>query len=149
MKTIFVTSVFFVFTLLLFSCSRDFSALQDGYYTAETASFDAYGWKEFVTICVSNGKIITAEYNAKNPSGFIKSWDMDYMRRMGAQAGTYPNEYTRIYSSELLARQTPDTIDAISGATESHAVFTRLAAAAIEKARTGNTQVASVEIADK
>jgi major membrane immunogen (membrane-anchored lipoprotein) len=136
-----------VFALTLLSCSRESSALRDGYYTAETASFDSFGWKEFVTICVSNGKIITVEYNAKNHSGFIKSWDMDYMRRMGAVEGTYPNEYTRIYASELLARQTPDTIDAISGATESYAVFKLLAAAVIEKAKTGNTQVASVEIA--
>jgi major membrane immunogen (membrane-anchored lipoprotein) len=111
------------FALPVLSCSRDSSILHDGYYTAESASFDSFGWKEFVTICVSNGKIVTVEYNAKNSSGFIKSWDMDYMRRMGAVTGTYPNEYSRVYASELLARQTPDPIDAISGATDSHATF--------------------------
>ncbi|MDR3090711.1 MAG: FMN-binding protein [Clostridiales bacterium] len=119
-------------------------ALSDGYYTAEMADFDTHGWKEFVTIYVNSGEIISVEYNAKNPSGFIKSWDMNYMREMNALSGTYPNEYTRLYSAALLKTQNPARVDAITGATNSHASFRLLAQAAIEHSRKGDRNVAYV-----
>lgn len=53
----------------------------DGFYTVEMSDYNN-GWKEFVTIRVSGNKIVTVEYNAKNSSGFIKSWDIPYMRNM-------------------------------------------------------------------
>ena len=60
-------------------CGDKEGQLQDGYYSAEASDY-SHGWKEFVSICISNGKLVTVEYNAKNESGFIKSWDMNYMR---------------------------------------------------------------------
>jgi major membrane immunogen (membrane-anchored lipoprotein) len=138
-------ALFFILAVLLASCSQNTSVLHDGYYTAEAAEFDSHGWKEFITICVSNGRIITVEYNAKNPSGFIKSWDMDYMRHMGAVSGTYPNDYTRVYARELLAKQNPE-VDVLTGATESYEKFKQLAAAVLEQAKTDNARVAMVEI---
>jgi major membrane immunogen (membrane-anchored lipoprotein) len=119
--------------------------LKDGYYTAEQAEYN-YGWKEFLTIYVKNGKIITAEYNAKNASGFIKSWDMDYMRRMNEADNNYPNKYTRAYVSELLNRQDVEGIDAMSGATDSFGSFKMLAIAVIAHAKAGNKRVAFVNI---
>jgi major membrane immunogen (membrane-anchored lipoprotein) len=118
--------------------------MKDGYYTAEVAEFDGHGWKEYVTICVSGGKIITVEYNAYNRSGFIKSWDMDYMRSMNSRDGTYPNEYTRIYAGRLLRGQGTEHIDGIAGATASYHSFILLAGAAIKNARTGRTVVSLV-----
>ncbi|MDR2662434.1 MAG: FMN-binding protein [Treponema sp.] len=122
------------------------NAFPDGYYTAETADFDAYGWKEFLSIYINNGRIVSVEYNAKNSSGFIKSWDHDYMRLMNAADGTYPNEYTRIYAAALLNRQNPKSIDAISGATASFQVFQLLAEAVLKQARAGAKEVALVEL---
>jgi major membrane immunogen (membrane-anchored lipoprotein) len=119
--------------------------MQDGYYTAEEKEF-YHGWKEFVTIYVSNGQIVTVEYNAKNPAGFIKSWDMDYMRNMGSGSGTYPNEYTRTYAAELLAAQDVDSIDLITGATNSYNTFVPLARAAIEQAKKGDKTVIIVDV---
>lgn len=133
-----------VLTAQLCACERSAAGMQDGYYTAETAVFDENGWKEFLTIYVSDGKIVTAEYNARNASGFIKSWDMEYMRRMNLTDGTYPNEYTRTYMVALLNWQNPSEVDAITGATHSHKTFQRLAAAAIEKAKAGDKQVALI-----
>jgi major membrane immunogen (membrane-anchored lipoprotein) len=144
-KIFFPVFLMLVFTLAS-SCSGGSSGLHDGYYTAEAAEFDSHGWKEFVTICVRNGRIITVEYNAKNPSGFIKSWDMEYMRHMGKAEGTYPNEYTRVYASQLLDKQNPGAIDVLSGATESHEKFRQLAAVVVSQARAGSTRVALVEI---
>jgi major membrane immunogen (membrane-anchored lipoprotein) len=131
---------------LFFSCSRDDSPLRDGYYTAEAREFDHQGWKEFVTICVSGGRIIAVEYNAKNLSGLIKSWDMDYMRVMDAAEGTYPNEYTRIYGAQLLSLQESGGIDALSGATTSYNSFCQLAEAVLTQARAGDTSVAFIQI---
>jgi major membrane immunogen (membrane-anchored lipoprotein) len=127
------------FLIVLFaSCSAGGSVMQDGYYTAEAAEFDVHGWKEYITICVSGGQIIVVEYNAYNASGFIKSWDMDYMRLMNAIDGTYPNAYTRYYSRQLLIRQGTEGIDRITGATASYNTFINLAKAVLENARQGD-----------
>ncbi|MDR1930419.1 MAG: FMN-binding protein [Treponema sp.] len=120
--------------------------IPDGYYVAEAAFFDSQGWKEYVSLYMVNGRIVTVEYNAKNSSGFIKSWDPDYMRLMNAVSKTYPNQYVRTYATALLDLQDPDKVDALSGATESHRTFTILAKAAIAQAKTGNKRTALVDI---
>lgn len=134
-------------TLLLSGCGANgtgaVSAMQDGYYSAEAVEF-VQGWKEFVTIFVREDKILSVEYNAKNASGFIKSWDMDYMRTMNEYAGNYPNRYTRGYGGQLLEVQTSEGIDVMAGATRSYNSFLKLSQAAIDCARTGDTQVAIV-----
>jgi major membrane immunogen (membrane-anchored lipoprotein) len=113
---------------------------------AEVASFDAHGWKEYLSIYINNNRIVTVEYNAKNASGFIKSWDMDYMREMNARDGTYPNQYTRAYSLSLLNRQDPARVDAIAGATDSYGTFRLLSEAAIAQAKAGDKRAAFVEL---
>jgi major membrane immunogen (membrane-anchored lipoprotein) len=138
--------VFFIFFLL--SCSDGKDSIKDGYYTAEAAEFDAYGWKEYVTIGVSSGRVKTIEYNAFNPSGFIKSWDMDYMRLMNANDGIYPNAYARAYMGQFLASQGTGGVDCIAGATVSYRTFIRLADAALENAGQGNSATRLVHIAD-
>jgi major membrane immunogen (membrane-anchored lipoprotein) len=113
---------------------------------AEIESFDKYGWKEFVSIYVSNNNIINVEYNAKNKSGFIKSWDMDYMREMNLASNNYPNKYTRNYINELLTTKNPEVIDAMAGATESYHTFKALSAAAIKQARKGDKNVILIKV---
>ncbi|GHV41465.1 hypothetical protein AGMMS49546_17400 [Spirochaetia bacterium] len=132
----------------LFSCVQNSAGLKDGYYTAEAAEFDDHGWKEYVTIYVSSGKILTVEYNAFNISGFIKSWDMDYMRIMNREDGIYPNAYARLYAGQLISQQGVEGIDSITGATNSYKVFKQLAGAAIENARLGNSAIGFVTIAE-
>lgn len=128
---------------LLTSCG-DQAGLQDGYYTAQVSEF-SHGWKEFITILVKGGSIVSVEYNAENASGFIKSWDNAYMQTMLHTNGTYPNEYTRNYASQLLEGQGEGGIDAISGATSSHGTFQVLAQAVLEQARKGDSGIAIVE----
>lgn len=127
----------------LTACGGD-AALQDGYYTARAAEF-SHGWKEYITILVKGGSIISVEYNAENASGFIKSWDNAYMQNMLHSNGTYPNEYTRYYANQLLAGQGNGTIDAISGASSSWASFQKLAEAVLEQARAGDSSIRSVD----
>ena len=66
--------------MILTGCSEK-TSLQDGYYTAQAAQF-SHGWREYITIMVKGGSIVSVEYNAENASGFIKSWDNAYMQNM-------------------------------------------------------------------
>jgi len=132
--------------VIMTSCSRDTNTLKDGYYFAETADFDEHGWKEFVSIYVSDNKIVTVEYNAKNPSGLLKSWDIDYMRIMNADSGTYPNEYTRMYADMLLDKQIAGELNVIAGATHSYDTFCLLANAVIECAKSGEKNTVYVDV---
>ena len=129
--------------LLLPACETS-EGLQDGYYTAQAAEFN-FGWKEYITILVKGGNIISVEYNAENASGFIKSWDNAYMQNMLHSNGTYPNEYTRNYAGQLLENQGKGEIDAISGASSSWGSFQKLAAAVLEQARKGDSSIVQVD----
>lgn len=120
------------------------SKMKDGFYTAEMAEY-SHGWKEYLCIMVKNDTIIYAEYNAKSPSGYIKSWDNAYMENMLTVNGTYPNEYTRNYVSQLLQTQDPDSIDAISGASNSAGNFHKLSVAVVEQAVKGKSSTVVVE----
>ena len=128
---------------LLTACGKQ-SGLQDGYYTAQASEF-SHGWKEYITIMVKGGNIVSVEYNAENASGFVKSWDNTYMQAMLHSTGTYPNEYTRYYAGQLLEDQNADGIDAISGASSSYGSFQKLSAAVLEQARKGDSGIALVD----
>ena len=138
----------FLTIIMLFSfsaCSSKEAKLKDGYYTDHIDGFETgHGWQEYVVIGVSNGRIITVEYNAITAEGFKKSWDMAYMRNMNKTQGTYPNNYTRRYAAQLLEKQSVDDIDAVSGATNSGKNFRLLVEAALEKAKTGDCSVTIV-----
>lgn len=145
-KHVFVIAAcFLMLGSVLSGCAGKGNSLTDGYYTAEMAEYDN-GWREFVTIHVEGGEISSVEYNAKNASGFIKSWDMQYMRKMSAAKGTYPNYYTRTYARQVVERQSGDSIDTVAGASNSGGKFRLMIAAALAQAQTGNTQVAIVEM---
>lgn len=135
--------ILLLLVMSLTACGKETTDLQDGYYTAQAADFN-FGWKEYITIMVKGGNIVSVEYNAENPSGFIKSWDNAYMQTMLHSNGTYPNEYTRYYSSQLLEGQGEAPIDAISGASSSWGSFQKLSAAVLEQARQGDSSIVVV-----
>ncbi len=140
-----ILTVFFCLLLMasMMTACGGGTELQDGYYTAQAGEF-SHGWKEYITILVKGGEIISVEYNAENASGFIKSWDNAYMQTMLHSNGTYPNEYTRYYANQLLEGQGEGNIDAISGASSSHESFQKLAQAVLEQARKGDSSVVIV-----
>ena len=137
------TLIFLLFVLPLTAC-REETELQDGYYTAQAKDF-SHGWKEYITIMVKGGSIVSVEYNAENASGFIKSWDSAYMQTMLHSNGTYHNEYTRYYASQLLEGRRNDDIDAISGASSSYGSFLKLSEAVLEQARKGDSDIVVVD----
>mgnify|MGYP001088865327 FL=1 len=143
MKRILRAVLLLVLMLSLTACGEQ-SGLQDGYYTAQASEF-SHGWKEYITIMVKGGSIVSVEYNAENASGFIKSWDNTYMQTMLHAQGTYPNEYTRYYAGQLLAGQGEEKIDALTGATSSYGSFQKLAVAVIEQAKQGDSSIVIVD----
>ena len=144
MKRIFAMLLSLLLIAPLLTACGSQTGLQDGYYTAQASEF-SHGWKEYITILVKGGSIVSVEYNAENPSGFIKSWDNAYMQTMLQAQGTYPNEYTRYYANQLLERQGEGGIDVISGATSSHGSFQILAQAVLEQARKGDSSIVFVD----
>lgn len=147
MKRIFSLSLAFMLFMALFAGCGGREGLTDGYYTAQAADFH-HGWKEYITIMVKGGSIVSVEYNAENPSGFIKSWDNAYMQNMFHTNGTYPNEYTRYYAGQLLENQSEAEIDALSGATTSYGSFQKLAKAVLKQAEQGDSGIAIVDTAE-
>lgn len=137
-KKIAALLFFTVIVLQVTACGAD-NKMKDGYYTAEMGTY-SHGWKEYVCIMVKDNQIISAEYNAKNESGFIKAWDNEYMKNMNSFAGTYPNDYTRRYVSQLIEDQSAGDIDTVSGATSSGGQFRLLAEAVILQAIEGNPE---------
>ena len=130
----------------LMACGEK-TGLQDVYYTGQAEEF-SHGWKEYITIMVKGGNIVSVEYNAENASGFIKSWDNAYMQTMLNSSGAYPNQYTRYYAGQLLEGQGEGGIDALSGATSSYGSFQKLAAAVMEQAKNGDSSVIFVNTAE-
>lgn len=144
MRRIISIVLLLLMLLSLTACGDNKTELQDGYYTAQAAEFN-FGWKEYITIMVKGGSIVSVEYNAENVSGFIKSWDNAYMQNMFHSNGTYPNEYTRYYAGQLLEKQQGNDIDALAGATSSYSSFQKLAAAVLEQAKKGDSSVVLVD----
>lgn len=140
-----IAAALMVTTFLITGCTsnEDKKVLQDGSYTAQMKEY-SYGWQEYVTITVKNGEIVSTEFNAENPSGFIKSWDNAYMQNMKPVSGTYPNEYTRYYAAQLTGQKETPNIDLISGATGSGENFQRLSEAVVRQAIKGDSSVVYV-----
>lgn len=129
-------------------CSRDDVVLHDGYYSAVAASFNALGWKDFVTLYVYNNRIVTVEFNARNPSGLIMSWDGMTLRRLKRRMAMHPNSAIRHYTQELLSRQNPDSLRRVAGDDYFYDTFKLLTEAAIAQAKTGNKSVVNVPLGD-
>ena len=128
---------------LLSGCSSK-NEMKDGFYTAEMSDY-SFGWKEYLCIMVKDDKVVYAEFNAKNPSGYIKAWDNAYMKNMKPVSGTYPNEYTRTYVSELIETHDPEKCETLTGATSSGTNFSKLSVAVVEQAKKGDSKIKIVK----
>lgn len=120
------------------------NGLKDGFYTAEMSDF-SHGWQEYLIIQVKGGKVVSAEFNAKNKSGFIKAWDNTYMKNMMSKQGTYPNKYTREYVQQLIDGQKNTAVDVVSGASNSGQNFVKLVEAVLEQAAVGDSATVIVK----
>jgi major membrane immunogen (membrane-anchored lipoprotein) len=125
-------------------CNQRTNELTDGYYIAMAKDYDSEGWRDYLTICVNNGIITTAEFNAVNDNGLLRSWDMDYLSRVHVKGQLNPNHYPRQYCSFLISLQDPAKVRALEGGRRSHQIFVLLAKAAIDYSRNGIHDIAEV-----
>lgn len=143
-RRIMVILVMMIFVSGMFVGCGSTKGLKDGFYTAEMSKYN-YGWIEYLIIQVKNNKIVSAEFNARNESGFVKAWDNAYMKNMMPGYGTYPNKYSREYVQQLIDGQADTKVDVITGATNSGRNFEKLVAAVLKQAAAGDSSTAVVE----
>ncbi|MDR2460219.1 MAG: FMN-binding protein [Deltaproteobacteria bacterium] len=147
--TLFCLLGVIIISFVASSCTKKSNKLADGYYTAESMAYDEDGWKDYLTIYVNNGQITIAEYDARNMSGFRRSWDMDYMYAWHSIIGTRPESIVSSYQNSLITLQDPYKIQSKPGARNMHANFVSLAQSALEQAKMGNAAVAFVRLPPK
>jgi major membrane immunogen (membrane-anchored lipoprotein) len=123
--------------------------LSDGYFTAEAMDYNLEGWKDYLTIYVNNGQITIAEYDAKNMSGFRRSWDLDYLLEWHSKTGVPVTNYVFSYQNSLVTLQNPEAIQAIPGSRNMRDIFAALASRAIIQSKIGQKGVAYVKLPDK
>ncbi|MBC8546778.1 FMN-binding protein [Clostridiaceae bacterium NSJ-31] len=142
MKKILAAVLAMVFALaLLTACG---SSMKDGTYRAEYSSFDDHGWKDFVEVTVSSGKITAVDYDAVNEEGTRKSEDAAYKESMEPVSGTYPEKFSSELEQQLVDKQEVKKVDTVAGATNSSDAFKVLATEALKNAKNGKTDAAIV-----
>ena len=119
--------------------------LNDGYYTAQIKEYDEEGWREYLTIFVNYGAVATAEFNAVNSSGMLRSWDQEYIRKGFLKHKVNPNQFSRLYTGRLVSFQNPGGVLPAYPGRKSHDIFIRLAEAALASSRLGRLEVAEVD----
>jgi major membrane immunogen (membrane-anchored lipoprotein) len=100
---------------------------------------------------VNNGQITICEFDARNLSGFRRSWDMDYMLgwQSASGSGVRLSNYIISYQNSLVTLQDPRKIQPIPGSRNVHDVFVNLAENAIAQAKSGKRGVVFVKLPEK
>ena len=120
--------------------------LKDGTYHAEYDREDVRNWIAFVDVTVKDGKISEVTYDYTNKAKEIRSENQGYVDGFKAANGFTPREAFDKLGASLIEKQDATKVDVVAGATHSSRNFNELAAAAIEKAKTGDTTAAIVAL---
>ena len=131
-RLVFATIIAAIVIALLGGCAAQ--GLKDGTYYAEDKEFDKNGWKSIVTVVVKDGKIANVFFDQVNKDGLLKNFQQDYAVRMKEKSGTTPLEATMKLEKSLLAKQKPEAVDAVSGATGTVEAFKKVVAEALKGA---------------
>lgn len=119
---------------------------KDGTYKAEYDKFDERGWKATVTVEVKDGKVTKADFTSVNQENKQKRDDEGYNKSMEEKSKTSPKKYEGELAKKLVEKQDPSKVDVVTGATHSTDDFKKLATAALENAKKGDTATAKVEL---
>lgn len=134
-KVISILITLLSLTVLFSACSGNKSGtsaqFKDGEYKAEFKDYDARGWKDYVTVTVSGGKITVVDYDMLNKDdGRKKSEDQNYAKAY-PENGEFvkPSEYTKQLEDALIEKQDVEKVDIIATATTSSESFKKLVSA--------------------
>jgi major membrane immunogen (membrane-anchored lipoprotein) len=98
----------------------------DGLFKAES-EFDERGWKAYVAVIVEDGKITNAYYDeVDKETGKLKSFDQEYLSNWKEKSGTNLKEARPKLIDSLINGQSPEEVDAVSGATSTSTKFKEL-----------------------
>lgn len=126
-------------------CTNGNGDFKDGSYRAEYESADEHGWTDALDVTVSDGKITSAVFDSYDAEGNKKSENADYNAAMtGAGYETPPSEFLPHYSSELVAQQDAEKVDAITGATVSNDALKKFYKELAKNMRSGNTETVKI-----
>ena len=112
-------------SFVLAGCEKD-PVLQDGTYTAKHESFDKYGWKEFVTVTVTENAVTEVVFDAENELDELKSQNAAYKEAMEQINQTYPEKFYGELQDQYLQLQKAEELKPIAGATLSSESFKTL-----------------------
>ena len=129
------------------ACSESsFTNLKDGTYRAEYKNFDAYGWKDFIEVTVTEGEISQLVYDAVNiEDSSLKSEDEAYKKQMEPIVGTYPAKYTKDLINQFMENNTISAVDVVAGATQATGSFKTLLTNIAPSLQDGNTETVLVD----
>ncbi|WP_163655193.1 extracellular electron transfer flavoprotein PplA [Listeria sp. PSOL-1] len=113
--------------------------LTDGTYKLEEQNADKNGWKAFMSMKVTDGKITKANYDYKDKDGKLKSADADYEKTMKEKTGVGPKEYLKQLNDALVKKQAANQVAVVAGATHSSNTFRNYANQLIQAAQKGDT----------
>lgn len=102
---------------------------QDGSYTVTQPAFDENGYKEFLTLTVSSGKVTIENYDAKDKDGKLRSTDTETKFPVAPQ--TLSEQLRGAYGEK---KGDLSAIETVAGATRSSDSFKALTARALDNA---------------
>ncbi|WP_373482033.1 hypothetical protein [Acetobacterium sp.] len=128
--------------------AENFKPLTDGQYSAATKYYDSRGYAQQLSLFIKNGVITQANLKEidKNQADRlnIEGSDLTWENLAVANLGTL---YLRLYN-ELLLSQSPDEIDAVSGATQTSERYIKLSEAILNQATKGDHEPIKIDTLD-
>lgn len=121
-----------VFALMLAACGGP--KLKDGTYTHQSTPDESGGYTD-VTLTIQDGKIVACEQILYDNEGKVK--DESYGKLLNENLYKVAQAAVKAageYPEALIKTQDIDQVDAISGATQSHALFVECVKVILERA---------------
>lgn len=118
--------------------------MQDGTYKLEEKNYKN-DYRVSFEITVVDGKITESKYDNINADGESKTENTEYNETMKEKAGISPEEFIPKFNEELVAAQSPSSIEVVSGATHSFDSFQNYAQQLIQAAQAGNTETIEID----
>ena len=117
----------------------DLSQAKDGTYNAESSENSEYGHGK-IAITIKDHKIESATYFGVDKDGTIKGEDYGTKNGQVSDAQNYKKAQNAVkanatYGAQLVERQQPGKVDAISGATISYEQFIEASTKALDEAK--------------
>lgn len=97
------------------------------------SEFDDRGWKQVVEVTFDGDKIVAVDTDYENEAGELKSEDAEYNTNMKEKSGVSAAEAMELLEADLVAKQDPNEVDVVSGATGTSEGFIELAKEAVAK----------------